>query len=113
VDGLSSHVLSAAAGNIDMVTQKPNRGITDQEWDAAVERLASRGLLGATGEFTPEGRAFKQAIEDRTDELALQPYASIGEEASARLLAMLEEFAGRSDVPYPNAMGLTQAENEA
>jgi len=108
VDGLSAHALSAAAGNIDLVTQKQYRGITDEEWDAAVERLRSRGLLDAKAEFTPEGRAFKQAIEDRTDELALQPYASIGDEASARLLQLLGEFAGRSDVPYPNPIGLTR-----
>jgi hypothetical protein len=111
VSGIESHVLSAAAGNIDLVTQKPNRGITEEEWDAATERLRARGLLNADAAFTPEGRAFKQAIEDRTDELALPPYAAIGETASERLLEILEAFAGRSDVPYPNAMGLTQAAN--
>jgi hypothetical protein len=113
VDGLSSHVLSAAAGNIDLVTQKQHRGITDEEWDAAVDRLRARGLLDATVAFTPEGREFKQAIEDRTDELALQPYASIGDDASEGLLRLLGSFAGRSEVPYPNAMGLTRSGNEA
>jgi hypothetical protein len=113
VDGLSSHVLAAAAGNIDMLTQKQHRGITDEEWDAAIERLRSRGLLDETSAFTPEGREFKRAIEDRTDELALQPYESIGEAASEQLLRLLDSFAGRSEVPYPNAMGLTRPGNGA
>lgn len=113
VDGLESHVLAAAAGNIDLVTQKKHRGITDEAWDAAVERLRGRGLVDATGAFTAEGRSFKQAIEDRTDELALQPYAAIGDDASERLLRLLDGFAGRSDVPYPNAMGLTRPANGA
>jgi hypothetical protein len=109
IDGLEAHVLSGAAGNVDVVTQKQHRGITDEEWDAAINRLRSRGLLDGSGGFTDEGRALKQAIEDRTDELALPPYAAIGEAACARLLELLEGFSERSDVPYPNAMALPRA----
>jgi hypothetical protein len=106
IDGLEAHVLSAAAGNIDLVTQKQHRGITDEEWDAAINRLRSRGLLDPSGAFTAQGRALKQTIEDRTDALALPPYAAIGEASCARLLELLGSFAGRSEVPYPNAMAL-------
>jgi hypothetical protein len=113
VSGIESHVLSAAAGNVDVVTQKPNRGITDEEWDAAVSRLRSRGFLDADASFTAHGREFKRSIEDRTDALAVQPYAEIGDTASERLLEVLDGFAGRSDVPYPNAMGLTRSGNGA
>jgi hypothetical protein len=106
VDGLEAHALSAAAGNIDIVTQKQHRGITDEEWDAAINRLRSRVLLDGSGGFTDRGRALKQAIEDRTDELALPPYAAIGDTSCARLLELLGGFSDRSDVPYPNAMAL-------
>jgi hypothetical protein len=106
IDGLEAHVLAGAAGNIDIVTQKQHRGITDEEWDAAINRLRSRGSLDASGGFTEEGRALKQAIENRTDDLALPPYAAIGEASCARLLDLLAGFSERSDVPYPNAMAL-------
>jgi hypothetical protein len=109
ISGLEAHVMSGAAGNIDVLTQKQHRGITDEAWDAAVERLRERGILDQGIEFTERGRALKQAIEDRTDELALPPYAAIGEASSARLLELLGGFSDRSDVPYPNAMALPRS----
>ena len=106
IDGLEAHVIAAAAGDIDLVTQKQHRGITDEEWDAAINRLRSRGLLDRSGAFTADGRALKESIEKRTDELALPPYAAIGEASCVRLLELLGGFSDRSDVPYPNAMAL-------
>jgi len=109
VDGLGAHLLAAAAGNVDLLTQRKHRGITDDEWDAATERLRRQGILDVAGAFTPEGRALKQDIEDRTDALALQPYASIGRDECDRLLQLLDGLAARAEVPYPNAMGLPPA----
>jgi len=108
VGGLEAHVLAAAAGNVDLLTQRKNRGITNEEWDAATRRLQTEGTLDAEGAFTPAGRELKQTIEDRTDELAMQPYAEIGLDACERALALLNAIARRTEVPYPNAMGLTR-----
>jgi hypothetical protein len=108
IDGLEAHVLAAAAGRIEIATQKQSRGITDDEWAAASERLHSRGFVDSSGAFTPEGRAFKQTIEDRTDELALQPYEAIGAADCERLLETVGALVSEPGVPYPNPIGLTR-----
>ena len=108
VGGLEAHVLAAAAGRIEIATQKQYRGITDEEWNEATARLRARGLLDGTGAFTPQGSGFKQAIEERTDELAAQPYEAIGAEASERLLELLRAAIANAAVPYPNPIGLTR-----
>src|SRR5215470_5255048 len=73
VDGCESVVLHAANG-ISRELVQPLRGWTDQEWDAAIARLADRGLLTSDGAATPEGTAFSASIEDRTDEAAARPW---------------------------------------
>jgi helix-turn-helix protein len=47
-----------------------SRGWTEQEWDDAQERLASRGWLDHNGAATELGREKRQEIERVTDELA-------------------------------------------
>jgi hypothetical protein len=109
IGGLEAHLFAVASGAIDRATQQPFRGWTDEEWGCAHERLRARGLLDADAEFTREGRALKQRIEDRTDLFASQPYEAIGEDGSARLLEAMRALIGAGDaVPYPNAMGLTR-----
>ena len=50
-----------------------------------MERLAGRGLLDADGAFTDAGRALRDGIEARTDELATPPWVAIGEDACEEL----------------------------
>ena len=61
------------------------RVYTDQEWDGAVASLGERGWLDASGAFTEEGRARREALELQTDVLALAPWERIGEDGAARL----------------------------
>jgi hypothetical protein len=109
IDGCEAHVISAAAGVIDPATQKKYRGWSDAEWNAAAERLRARGLLDEKGAFTKVGGALKDRIEVRTDELALAPYESVGDEPCAHLQKMLDELTATDPVPYPNPMGLARA----
>lgn len=106
VDGLEAHLLHAAAGKIDAAQQRQHRGWTDEDWAAAAERLRARGLLDAEQRFTDAGRAFKERLEQRTDELAAPPYDAIGDDGTERLDELLSRFVG--GVPYPNAMGLSR-----
>ena len=49
------------------------RGLSDEEWADALERLARRGLVevdGDTHRLTDAGYALYQHIEDRTDEVS-------------------------------------------
>ena len=49
---------------------QPNRGWTDEEWDAATTRLQDRGWLDEDGTVTDAGRDARRQIEVHTDELA-------------------------------------------
>lgn len=109
IDGCEAHVISAAAGAVDPVTQKKNRGWSDDDWAAAAERLRARGLLDEKGAFTKVGRAVKDRIEARTDELAIAPYNAVGEEACVHLQHLLDELTAADPVPYPNPMGLARS----
>jgi hypothetical protein len=64
---------------------RKTRGWSDQEYDAATERLRRRGWLDAEGGFTDEGRAARQQVEDDTDRLALEGWAHAGAYRTARL----------------------------
>jgi hypothetical protein len=109
IDGLQSHILAAAAGAVDPMTQKQNRGFTDDQWDAAATQLRERGLLDDTGAFTPQGRTLKQDIEAVTDQLALAPYVDAGEDACAGLERSITALAAKTEIPAKNPMGLTRA----
>jgi hypothetical protein len=85
VDGCEALVLHAATGDVTRGVLQTTRAWTDDEWAAALDRLASRGWVGADGAFTDEGRARREAIERRTDALAAAPWAAIGEEACEQL----------------------------
>ena len=46
LDGCESHVSLVAAGALSRDVLQPNRGWTDEDWDAAIARLRLRGWLG-------------------------------------------------------------------
>jgi hypothetical protein len=89
----------------------------DEAWAAGEERLRSRGLLaadGATDEgatsfaLTEEGRALREHLERRTDQLAAGPWAAIGEEASLRLFDLMHPILVALDDAraFPRALSL-------
>ncbi len=61
------------------------RGWSSEEWAAARERLAGRGLVDADGLATPAGRALRHQVERLTDELAAGPWRALGEAGAERL----------------------------
>ena len=86
IGGLEAAVMHVAQG--DSWTREPlrkTRGYSTQEWDAAVERLQARGWLDADAQFTEQGGAVRQRVEDRTDELALPAWERLGDQGCARL----------------------------
>jgi hypothetical protein len=86
ISGLEAAVMHVAQG--DAWTREPlrkTRGYRTEEWDAAVARLRDRGWLDEGEQFTEQGRAVRQRVEDRTDELALPPWERLGEDGCARL----------------------------
>lgn len=72
--GLEAAITHVAQGPLTRATLQPNRGWTDPEWDAAVERLMGRGLVLADGSrLTTDGENLRRAVEDHTDRLARIP----------------------------------------
>jgi hypothetical protein len=93
VSGLEALVLHAATGEFPAAGLQSTRGWTDDEWGAATADLRARGWVDEGGHLTETGRAHRQSVEDRTDALALAPYAAIGEDGCTRLRALARPFA--------------------
>jgi hypothetical protein len=89
VDPVEALVLHAATADVGRSELQTSRAWSDEKWDAAVSRLRDRGLVDDDGGFTEEGRAFHQAIEDRTDLLAMAPWLHLGEEECDELRALV------------------------
>ncbi len=78
------------------------------------EGLRGRGLLNPAGEATGAGRQLRGIIEQKTDQLAEQPYRALSSremDEAMRLLASLATTITRSgDIPFPNPIGLPAPE---
>ncbi len=94
LDGLEALVTHTATGK--GMTPKwvfGTRGWTQEEWDAARDRLRERGLLDGAGELTERGAALRQEIENETDRLDRAPYDHLGPQGVARLTELGGAFA--------------------
>lgn len=112
LDGCEVHVMLAAVGGGSPELYERTRGWSREDWLAAVGRLASRGLLTEDGTATGAGRELRDGIERRTDELAVMPYAAVGDEPVESLLQTLAPAAKRivasGEIMFPNPMGMAQ-----
>jgi hypothetical protein len=110
LDGCEVHVLFAATTGIDGELLRANRGWSPADWQDATNRLHERGLLHGDGSATPAGRAGHDEIEQRTDELAIQPFRVLSADEVDRLLRqarlLAAPIATAGDIPFPNPMGL-------
>jgi hypothetical protein len=82
-------VLHAATGEVPRSALQSTRGWSDDAWDAAVERLRARGWVDGVGAFTDAGRAARDRVEARTDELAAAPWAAVGDDGCAELRTLV------------------------
>jgi hypothetical protein len=87
---------------------QPVRGWTDQEWDAALGRLADRGWVTTGGELTSAGRQAHTAVENATDRAAARPWIRLGAEVTADVVKVLTPLAlaCASVLPYPSPIGV-------
>ena len=109
LDGAAANALAVAAG-LAGEQQRKMRGWTEDEWAAAISRLATRGWVDADGTITETGRSARQQIEDATDRVCA---AGIDREATGRmitietpLLALAQAIDATGAVPYPNPTGV-------
>jgi hypothetical protein len=125
VDPVEALVLFAADQSMDADWLRTRRGWSEPEWTAALDRLAARGLVDPVGTggsagggapgglpaatLTAAGRAVRDEVERRTDELADVPWAAVGDRAE-RLVELVAPLvtaimAGNGFLPV-NPMGL-------
>ena len=83
VEALVSH--TATGKGFTVPAAQATRGYSPEDWQAAVESLAERGLMTSDGALTEQGTAQRQELEDTTDRLAAAPWDALGEDGTARL----------------------------
>ena len=94
LDGIEALVTHTATGKgFSADFARASRDWSQQEWDAAEERLRARGLLDPDGALTQAGVDLRRDIEHRTDRLAEAPYRQLGEAATERLTALTAPLA--------------------
>lgn len=110
LDGCEAHVLFAVSENVPAATLRDNRGWSEDDWQAAVDRLTGRGLLENSARLTAEGRALRAHIEARTDDLAVRPYRALTRTEAVQVLRLLappaDQILASGTIPFPNPMGL-------
>jgi hypothetical protein len=110
LDGCEAHLTLVATGVVPASGLQPYRGWSDEEWAAARTRLAARGILDAEGAATAPGAELRRWVEERTDDLALEPWRALGERERERLVELLDgpvrAIVSGGGVPFPNPMGL-------
>lgn len=113
LDGCEAHATLVGSGAVPAEVIRPFRGWSDEDWDAAVDRLQARNLLADDGTLTTAGRRLRQEVEDTTDDLAAGPWRALGSEAAERLASLLKPIVDRivdgRGVLFPNPMGLPKA----
>jgi len=67
---------------------RKSRGWGDEEWAEARERLFSRGLISGD-EVTDQGHEVRESVEVMTDQLAIGPWAKLGEEEVERFRSLM------------------------
>lgn len=109
-DGCEAH-LSAVMGGASRQILQGTRAWSDDEWDAAAERLRARGLVDEAGEPTAAGRESRATIEARTDELSVPLLGRVADadDALDLLAPVANAVAGAGIVPFPNPIGVTKS----
>ena len=107
IDGCEAVVLRCCL-DLRREDMQPVRGWTDEAWDGALSRLATRGWIGADGTLT-SARAGRRTRRWRTPPTGPRPGRGPGSsEATAEIAAALTPLARAcaAALPYPSPIGV-------
>ncbi len=114
LDPLESNVLLATTGLTNRALVLRARGWSEEDWDAAVDRLQRRGLVGVDGDLTAAGADVRHAVEADTDRLAQAAIEAVGVDGVAQIEAALaplgRQLMDSGLLPTPNPIGLPRPE---
>jgi hypothetical protein len=101
LDATEIGLLTELYWGLPMRSYSRTRAWTEEQFDAAVERLESRGLV-ADGGLTEQGRAAREAVEVHTDDQVRPAVEALGDDAD-ELFALLAPWgrAIRAAKGYP------------
>ena len=99
LDGCESLVLRASL-DIPRESLQPNRGWTDEEWDAAAARLAERGVLGDAGLLA--------SVEEATDAAAARAWRGVDTARVREVVGPLAAACMAHVIPAQSPIGLPQ-----
>jgi hypothetical protein len=88
LDPAEALVLFAADRGMDAEYLRQARNWPAEEWAAAAQRLAERGLMDGAA-LTEDGAAVRETVEALTDEAAAGPWEHLGPAATERLARLL------------------------
>lgn len=83
--GLEALLTHAGAGDVPAKVLSSSRAWSEEEWNSGLAGLVERGIANPDGTLTAAGREQRDRIEARTDELAVAPYAVLGEAGCERV----------------------------
>ncbi len=89
IDGIECHVLLAGKGVASQSVIQKIRGWSTDDWHAAHQRLATRGLVEPDGVLTADGSELRRQIETRTDQLASGPLEHLGPDEQQQLIGFM------------------------
>jgi hypothetical protein len=90
--GVEALVVHGATGEVPNVALQSSRAWPDDDWNAAVEALRTRGVIDADGALTAQGRAGRAALEAQTDVLAMPAYAGLSDDDAEQLVQLGRRF---------------------
>lgn len=109
LSGLETTLTHIASGAVTREIMQPNRGWTDDEWDATRDGLVRRGVLGPDGSLTAAGRELRTSVEADTDRLARPVLEALADDVSALrdvLGSLGRAIAAGGNLPVGNPMGV-------
>lgn len=86
IEALISH--TATGKGFEKEFARKRRGWSEEQWNDGVDALRDREILDSNGTLTEHGHDLRTVVEDITDDLALAPWASLGEDGAARLVEL-------------------------
>jgi hypothetical protein len=104
LNGLDALITHTATGyGFEKEFARKRRGWSTEQWNGAVASLADRELLTADGALTQDGKDLRTLVEDITNDLAVAPWAALGEDGAARLVSLAtpwrESIVGQGTIP--------------
>ncbi len=100
IGGTEAHVLHALSQGMQAERFGRVSHLPHAQLAAVVDGMRDRGLIGADGWLTPDGRAIKARIEALTDDLAASAYDALDPNELVQLIADLEPIAAALNAAY-------------